>query len=71
MTKQSIQQKLTDLKSAKRDAVFTVETISASQLQAKQNINHPQGFEALTDHQWVNDEGSRKFLEATLGTALS
>lgn len=54
-----------------QDALFTVETIPVGQLRAEQEIEQPQGLDALVDETWEDDEESRLFLEATLGTTQS
>ena len=51
-----------------QDALFTLETVPAAQLRAEQEIEHPQGLQAFVDEHWTDDEESRRFLEATLGT---
>ena len=54
-----------------QEAFFTVEPISVTQLRAEQGIEWPQGLDALVDDTWEDDEESRLFLEATLGTTQS
>jgi hypothetical protein len=51
-----------------QDVLFTVETVSLEQLLTEQQIDRPQGLDALVDEYWEDDEGSRLFLEATLGS---
>lgn len=51
-----------------QDALFTIDTIPAAQLRAEQQIGTPQGLGAFVDDEWQDDEESRLFLEATLGT---
>jgi hypothetical protein len=51
-----------------QDALFTAETVPLEELRAQQGIAGPQGLDALTDPDWSDDEESRRFLEATLGT---
>jgi hypothetical protein len=51
-----------------QDTLFTVETVSESQLRAEQHIDRPQGLDALVDPEWEDDEQGRRFLEATLGS---
>lgn len=51
-----------------QDALFTVETVPEEQLRAEQSIAEPQGLGALVDEEWSDDDESRRFLEATLGT---
>jgi hypothetical protein len=52
-----------------QDALFTVERVGVEQLRAEQAIDHPQGLDALVDDEWEDDEASRLFLDATLGSA--
>jgi len=52
-----------------QDVLFTVETVALEQLLAEQQIDRPQGLEALVDAGWEDNEESRLFLEATLGSA--
>jgi hypothetical protein len=52
-----------------QDVLFTVETVALEQLLSEQQIDRPQGLEALVDDEWEDDEESRLFLEATLGFA--
>lgn len=54
-----------------QDALFTVETIPVMQLRSEQEVERPQGLAALVDETWEDDEESRLFLEATLGTTKS
>jgi hypothetical protein len=51
-----------------QDTLFTVETIPLAQLRAEQHIEGPQGLNAVIDDEWTDDEESRRFLEATLGS---
>lgn len=51
-----------------QDTLFTVEMVPLEQLRAEQALAQPQGLKALVDEEWLDDEGSRLFLEATLGT---
>jgi hypothetical protein len=52
-----------------QDPLFTVETLPVEQLLAEQAISGPQGLDALVDPEWEDDEESRLFLEATLGSS--
>ena len=51
-----------------QDTLFTIDTVPVEQLQAEQHIDRPQGLDALVDLEWEDDEESRRFLEATLGS---
>jgi hypothetical protein len=51
-----------------QDVLFTVETVSLQQLLSEQQIDRPQGLDALVDEHWEDDEESRLFLQATLGS---
>ncbi len=52
-----------------QDVLFTAETVALEQLLAEQQIDRPQGLEAVVDAGWEDNEESRLFLEATLGSA--
>jgi hypothetical protein len=51
-----------------QDVLFTVATVPLEQLLTEQQIDRPQGLDALVDEHWEDDEESRLFLEATLGS---
>jgi hypothetical protein len=51
-----------------QDSLFTVETVPLARLRLEQRIDTPQGLGALVDEEWADDEQSRLFLEATLGS---
>jgi len=48
--------------------LWAIEAIALKQLRADQRILEAQGLDALVDPDWPDDEESRLFLEATLGT---
>lgn len=50
-----------------QDVLFTFDTIPAAQLRAEQELERPQGLDALVDNEWTDDDESRLFLEVTLG----
>jgi hypothetical protein len=52
-----------------QDELFSIDTVPLPQIRAEQRINGPQGLGVFVDERWADDEGSRLFLEATLGTA--
>jgi hypothetical protein len=51
-----------------QDALFTLVPVAVEELRSEQGINGPQGIAALVDGAWKDDEESRRFLEATLGS---
>jgi hypothetical protein len=52
-----------------QDPLFSEEPIPLEDLREAQGIAGPQGVETLLDSEWDDDNASRRFLEATLGSA--
>lgn len=50
-----------------QDELFTTEALPLEELQQRQGVGPPQGLDALTDHDWEDDEAGKRFLEAMLG----
>ena len=53
-----------------QDPLFSIEPVSVERLRAEQGIHGPQGLAALVDPDWEDDEATRRYLEATLGSPL-
>jgi hypothetical protein len=52
-----------------QDPLFSDEPVPLEDLRNTQGIAGPQGVETLLDSEWDDDNASRRFLEATLGSA--
>ena len=51
-----------------QDSLFSEEPVPLDDLREAQGIADPQGVETLLDNEWDDDDASRRFLEATLGS---